>query len=349
MQYSMKVLYIDNIGPIGHIVFNQIQTESLNRIGCKVDAIYDIKYKGRIQTAYLNNVFFIEPYFKKAKPSPIDYRTNIIRQYFSIVSKNKVRDYDAVVISHFDPMAIFAFRTFCHVPVYCFVHNPIETFNNKIKVLASKLSIVNNFIVFNEEMKQTMLNIGFKNTCVVSHGYDKPFTHTELDFVKIGVPQGWNYVLCPSATSTDYELLKTVLDKTDFIRYCNESRIKIVVKASDNIDFMNENVIKISGFIETPLYESLMKNTLCAILVYGKEFKSRVSGIMFECMSNQIPCAYYHNSGFDLLSQHFNYKPSFEVSEDLIQVLDCIRGINSPYCEVEDILPDKDWKSILKL
>lgn len=345
----MKILYIDNIGPIGHIVFNQIQTESLHRIGCTVDAIFDKKYKGKIQTAHLNRVSYIKPYFKKQKPSPTEYRINLVRQYFKIVFQEKLSNYDAVVISHFDPMAIFALRTFCHVPVYCFVHNPIETFNNKVKILASKYSAVDRFIVFNEEMKQTMLTLGFSNTCIVSHGYDKQFIHTELDLEKIGIPQGWDYILCPSATSTDYDLLKEVVEKSEFVRFCEDKKIKVVVKASDDIEFANENVIKIRGFIETSMYEALMKKTLCAILIYGKEFKSRVSGIMFECMSNQIPCAYYTNTDFDLLAKHFNYKPNFEGSEDLINVLNSISDIQIPYCGLEEILPDKNWESIINL
>lgn len=341
-----KVLFIDNMGPKGHNVFNQIQIKALKKAGAQVDVVLGGQFKGYFEEAICNRVYYVEPYDNNRIGGHFKFRVDIFKQWRSIRKLINYSDYDLIILSHFDPYLLpIILRT--DIPIYVFVHSPSALSHNWITSYACRISSVRKFVVFNLEMKQALKKIGINNSCVIPHGFESKFK-TDKSCYEI-VDSRSRFIFCPSAWSTDIGKLRSLLEDIEVKNYCIAHKLFFVIKTKEPIEISNENVIVLPRFIQKNQYESLMKNSECVLICYGTEFKDKVSGVFFECMNNNIKCLYYNNPSLNQYRKFLNFDANFGTASEFIAKFAELQNQASEalYKNLSELDPVVYWRRVL--
>ncbi len=326
-----KILFTDFMGPKGHAVFNKIHIKAMQDAGATVDAVLGGQFKGLIEDTVCHSVSFVSSYDNNRSPGHLRFRRDTLKQWNEVKKIAKNTKYDIIVLSHFDTY-LLPFLRFHKTPIYAIVHSPLAQINSLIKVACCRMSAVKKFVVFNTEMQESLNGIGIDNTCIIPHGFGNPFIADD-SYLKL-TDGKTSFIFCPSAWSTDSDKLKYMLDNPLVINFCNKNKVYFIIKNRIPIAYENKYVIGLSRYIPTNEYESLMKHSMAVLLVYGPDFKSKVSGVFFECMNNNIRCLFYSNTALNIYKNFLNYSANFNTVSEFITLLQESHKVNNSQAEL---------------
>ncbi len=321
-----KILYIDHISPDGHINFNKIYLDALMRQKYQVDIVCKAGYFKKIKTS--NSHFKLEiPNILYRYKDGITNRILFFLQLIYIKHKIDFSNYDYILLSSYEEISLF----FAKYKYKLFIvnHDNIRGLDSRIKrFFIKKISQKNTHIVFEQYIKEHLKMYRINNVCVISHGLINPLNIKNVNFNSLhnicpdlhNAPL-YNYVIfSPSASSTDYKFIRSLLSDESFGKFLMKNKIIFIAKGHFSKS-NNKNIVIINNYLSQQQYESLFSISNLILICYPSSFKYRVSGILMECISNEKICFIKDIEALKIYSKCFTYNPYFKNKEELINLI----------------------------
>lgn len=360
----MRILYIDNISPIGHVQFNRIHLEAL----CKIGNVYTAMRKGYYEKigVYKANILieipdrFYMPISNKWK----FYFYRIMRRITGYDSEtqgtlNYVRErvennWDAVIISNMESKSLFKMKPLSNVYAIChqyksLINNGVR-FANKHNRIKYTRDVGNRYtiIALSESMREGIKSLNINNVEMVPHGFlpmNGIFDIKVLD--RLGIPRNKKILFIPSYSHST-ELYNNFYNNKEFEAFLEQNNYFLVIKdkkGSSNI----KNIIIINRWMTAAEYQSLFLASFCIILPYDSDTPFRESGIIMECFANNKLCLRLDIPYLHVYDPYFNYESFFSDISSLKKRLMTLKDVAQPIYKCLDKIsnPYQGWHNLL--
>ena len=326
-----KVLYIDPVSHRAHVNFNKLQLNSLLRCS-DVSCVFKQGYSTLLGEYSTNIVLEI--------PSPFyDFKGNglVTRiQYWRILRYLKrnidFSQYDKVIYSYYEEISYF----FASMPkgALLFNHVNIAGLTSFVKRwFYKRVSRCNTQLVFNERMKDYLNLIGVTKVEIVPHGVLPKFEEPKISAINeinIDLNSYSKVLFMPSATSANQSFVKKLLCSQKFYDYLISKNYLLIVKGNYSC-LDSSHVLMLKHFLSDECYQYLLIKSDIIILAYHEEFINRVSGVLFECVSNEKNVIMSNVDGLLAYKDIFSDYPYFTDIESLIEKIDYYDSHESIY------------------
>jgi hypothetical protein len=343
----MNIIFIDFLVGNGHVPFNKNQLGSLLSIpNVNVDLVVREETSESYDNYDVRSIFRIPTHFYKK--GRIATRLSLCYVQYYIWRKIDFSKYDYVIISAYDAMTLWTMPRI-NKPIFLIEHNNVSRYTHTIerwlsKIIPGKIT----HVVLNEYIKKRMLDLGFKNVEIIQHGYSDGNTNRQLEVTTLRYLSVFSKVIfAPSSTSSDIEFISRLIKSAQFQSYLKEQDILFVVKG--NYTSPNSKNVKIlNGWITTEEYNYIFEKSALIMLLYNSNFRYRVSGVFFECISKNKKCILNDNPNFRVYEKYINYNAYTSI--DVESVLKCIdenlrNTTDDIYVNKSMLLPN--WQKLL--
>lgn len=275
----MKILYVDPISPIGHVNFNKIHIESLKKKGHIIDFIFKEGYSKLLDIPDDRIVLTLKAYSFK---DGIRNRINILRNFIRIKKWLKYHEYDTIIFSSFDEMALYLSNI--KPPLYLINHNNLAGVEQSYvkRFFYKHISKRNTQIVMDKSSVLFLSSIGVNNVYKVSHGLTK-------EFLDCNLPETYrNYksiIFAPSVKMYGDEVNNKLINDKELNSYLKKHNVLLLLKSSLLVED-ESNIKLIKRRLSNEEYKAIFANSDLIILSYSIGFKYRTSGILMECIAN---------------------------------------------------------------
>ena len=328
----------------GHINFDQIHISALINSGNNVHVIMPERVSNSMSIDKNLYRLIIPKWFSKERKSPIITRFFVILTLLYIKLKINFSQYDLILISNTDVITLGMVPLCKHMGLIC--HGNAYDFQFKIKkYFLERLSKKNFFIVFNTRMKKQFTDNGINNVFCVSHGCIAPFSSdnkTPLPFTKCE----YNTVIFHPSSKCDESFVLSLHKDKDFEEMLKKDKILLILRGRKIIPD-SHNIITISEKLSQELYQRIFLSSDIILIAYPETFKYQVSGISYECISNQKKMLIWKNPSLDYCQEFFNYDPMFSDTKELCSKIKLFKDKENYKCVVTraDVTPN--YKQIL--
>jgi hypothetical protein len=308
-----KILYIDSPSYKGHINFNRIQLNALASLSQNVDCVFKKGYYDELAVRNVRKWLEIPAFLYLNRNSKVAHRLLAVFHLLLIFIKMRFSKFDIIIFSMYDPVVLFFFRF--KGKVFLFNHNNIVYLNNPVKLWFTKhLPFSYTHLVFNEHMKEGLLKYGITNIQMLQqHGPVEPFIFDMPEIGKIfDVKDDMRILFCPSDTSTDKDFIHNLLSSSSFVDFLTENKITVILKGNYQFDSFHSNVLLINRYLTEREYQNLFLLADIIFLPYIKNFKYRVSGILFSVFVNNKAVVVSNVEGIRAYSNSFKYDLFFD-------------------------------------
>lgn len=339
-----KILLIDYMSPKGHENFDSIHIKSLLSLGYNLTLIgregqFDcIPHNERLIIKKLPNwCFHTFTFFK-----PLFVRIQEILALIYIMCRYNPKQYDYTIFLCYDILSTFFFRT--KGKVILINHNNVGQLDNKIKLILTKTYPEYMHISLNEQMQIRLTELlPGHNVEYVPHGLVPPFINvTTSNFIN----NSTQILFCPVNLNFNRAAISLIFNDDTFLDYLKSKNMVLYVKSFKGLRNDRNELYIIKERVNDDDYKYLITKSLAVILPYTEEFKYRCSGIMFECVANDITVICKRNPSTSI------YKDQIDMYEfdNVSQLIDCIenRIHNGKRAYNKELLsPTSYWREIL--
>lgn len=361
----MKILFIDNYSPEGHVQFNRIQIEALCRIGDVYTAM---------KVGYYEKIGILQAHKLVEIPdSCYVYECNKWMSLFNriftrltshdllkegtlkFVRKHVDDKWDAVVFSHFEPLPLSRMKPLINVYAICHQYklliNSCVRFarkNNRIKY-TQEVGLKYTIIALSDAMQKGIKELGVQNVEVVPHGFKAINGGIKISVLeKFGVPANKKIIFSPSF-GLDAGLMNELYNSKSFNNFLKENNLFLVVK-DKNGNSLNSNVTVIKEWITQEEYQSIFLSSFCLLLPYGDSTPYRESGVIMECFANNKPFLKMDLPSLNNYNHYICYDSTFKNIDTIAKGLILLLSYEGEYFRhIEKIKdPYNAWKKILK-
>ena len=306
----------------GHLNFDHIHIDALLKEG------HDVRLVMPEDIAKLMNR--PREMYEWIIPNWMNYygKSGIVNRLFYILIllvlriKTRFSKYDICIFSNTEEISLGMVPL--SIKGYLICHANCSNFSNKIKrFFLNKLSIKNDFIVFNDRMKQVFVDNGISNVHIVSHGCMPSFNKT----TKKNIPQelaSHKHIIFHPSSKPDHMLLEGIVNNKRLHHFLIENDIVLVLKNKPIGVPDIQNIVYINRYLTKDEYQGLFLKSDIIVLAYPKEFEYRVSGVSFECVSNSKNILVLENPSLDYCRNFYNYDPFFKNIEEFCNKLNSI-------------------------
>lgn len=344
----MRVLYIDFVSHRSHENFNFLQLSELVKLA-DVDLVVKSGYT-KYPDLELNDIINIPSSFYRKNLDGLRTRLQYYRILIFLKKNIDFTVYDKIIYSYYEEISFF----FARMPkgAYLFNHVNISGLSSMIKRwFYKRISETNIQLVFNETMRNHLQSIGIPSVKIVAHGlmpkYEIDIDNKTLEFLGVDVKSFAKVLFAPSASSADYTFIKELLVSKSFNEYLENKNYLLVVKGK-YVDRTGGNILQIDRFLHKNEYQSLLIYSSIIILAYHKEFKYRVSAILFECISNNKNIVLSEAAGLIAYKDCFLAYPYFNDIASLIEALSYYDNHDSIYNDkINKLLLTPNYNEIL--
>lgn len=361
----MRILYIDNVSPIGHVQFNRIHLEAL----CKIGEVYTAMRKGyyeKIGQEKAKKIIEIPDYLYM----PIDSKWRfllyrIIRRILGYDSetqgtlnyvRNRVQDnWDAVIISHMESKSLSKMKPLSNIYAVCHQYNLLinngvrfANKNNRIKYTRD-VGTRYTLIALSKSMLEGIKNLKINNVQVVPHGFLPMKGTCDIKVLnKMGISPNKKILFIPSFNITD-ELRENIYNNKNFDVFLEVNNYLLVIKDKTGSNNNQKNVKVISSWITNSEYQTIFLASYCVILPYENQSPFRESGIIMECFANNKLCLCMDIPSMHVYDTYFNYESYFYDINSLMEKLVIYKSLKQPlYKNLDDINnPIESWCNLL--
>lgn len=337
----MKILYIDYLSYSGHKNFNKIHLNALKSLGIDLSFVGSIdQYDDDLRCEFLKipNFFYLKLPFYSISSRILEFLCLLYIRFFI-----KTRNFDFIIFPTYDIFSIFAFPT----RKKCFLinHNNVGQLDNPIKLIITKFLPINYVhVALNNEMHDRLsILLPSKRVLFVPHGLCLPFTKLKRPST---VPNECKFFFCPVNRNYDRNALEELFNDDQVVSFLDRNNIFIIIKEG-LISLYNKRIITVENKISFPEYNFLIKQSTAVILPYDDNFKYRCSGILFECIANDVSVVSSDINAMrefeDTISiRYFNNRDSF------LKSLQCyLLSSENPSINKKKFSPYTYWQNVL--
>ncbi len=320
----MRILYLDLLSPIGHKNLNKILVELLKDLA-SVDIAWKEGYIG--DESFLNTVnnFYPISELYYSFSSKVDYRIKNIKKIKWVFKNINVDSYDLIFISSYETISLaLAWPRATRPRVLILNHNNLDELKDFFKkIFFTKIPTYVEHIVFEEYMKEYIVkNIKVPNKVWVIHypiAFDKVQDYQQLPNGKI--PEG-NFlnsalIFAPSA-SNDENFISQLINLQKEERFLNSTAFRLLVKSKQS-EYHDDHLIVVKRYFTYEEYLMYLCNASLLLLPYPKDFRYRVSGVLFDAfafkkkiIASSIPMFHYFVDKYLFLRKTFNNIQEFK-------------------------------------
>lgn len=330
------------MSPKGHEVFNTVQLNSILNLGCEIRLVVCGNFLNNSKANEKIRITRIPETLEQHEVSALTVRLRDIRRLLWIKNNINIKSYDKVIFSSYDILSLFFFRS--RYPIYLINHNNVDQFDSRIKLFLTK-HLPSNFkhIALNEYMMDKLkIVLPGKIVEYVPHGYLEPTTRDKRPSC---LKEGEKFIFCPVNRNYDLSLMDAVLKSEILDTYLKEMNIKLFIKKQLANDSMLSN-IQVIGMLDDEEYNYMLSKAVAVLLPYGKDFRYRCSGILFECIARQTPIIATPREALkiykDKIDIHF-----FSNVNDFIGAMNYALERRPTKYDIGCYKPDLYWKRIL--
>ena len=309
-----KILFVEYDYQKGHVNFNRIHIDALKTNGYDVKLIVFDKTADVLPYPKEDYRLILPAWMRKREHHPIFNRLLFLIALSYIKIRIGMKQYDATIISSLDEISLSILPLTKGMFIIC--HRNAADFENKIKKYAMKrLAKYNSFIVFNEYMAAPFLKEGIKNIFIVSHGCVQPFTQNKEENIPSYIYDYKKIIFHPSP-KPDIQFVKALLEDKDINKYLQDQHILILLREKPNCIQATNNIRFIDRYLSIQQYQTLFMIADIILLAYPPSFKYQVSGVSYECVSNQKLMLCLKQPSLLYTKDFYNYNPIFDNIED---------------------------------
>ena len=337
----MRILYINYMKQYGHLNFDHIHIDALMSAGHDVHLIMPKKLAEKMNRPYDMYEWIIPDWMNFYCKSGVINRLFFILILLLIRIKTKFSKYDVCVFSNTDEISLGLVRL--PIKEYLICHTNASDFSSMIKhYFLKSLASKNDFIVFNERMKQVFVDDGIENVHIVSHGCMPPFDKCTLNDLPKELSMHRHIVFHPSS-KPEPKFLADITSNKRLHKFLIDNDVIIVFrnKPAGIVDI--PNIVYINRYLSTDEYRGAFLKSDVILLAYPKEFVYSVSGVSFECVSNRKNILLLNNPSLEYCRKFYNYDPFFKNTDELCDKLECLLSHpNDNHCivEIDNLRPD---------
>lgn len=343
----MRILYIDQMTPYGHINFNQIYISGLLKAGAELSIVCSKEYVDKLDLPSAIVALVYPKFLSHVNKGGIRDRIIFFLRLIYIRFFLDLSAYDMLLFSSYEELSFYCGmirqRSFLinHANIQGFASNSIKRY------FAKKISKKNVQIVFNDVMKRKLQEWSIENVIVCPHGFSKPYSLDKLEKTSIyriaRIPDDVKIdrvIFSPSFYSSDFDFINTILCSESFQTFLEDSNIVLLIKgvALNNI---SNRIYFIDNYLSSEDYKLLFMNSDFILLCYGSDFSYRVSGVLFECMINNKICLIKNSLELRGYSNYICYDPYFVDVEDLKRKIALLSSCSlKKRYNIDDLYPD---------
>jgi hypothetical protein len=322
---NKKILFIDPLLQKGHLNFNNIYIESLRKSGYQLNFVFVAEYESKLNVEKSDIVYTIPKFLYQNNLGKI---CNRIVYFISLILVRMFVDfknYDAVIFSSFEEISFF----FSNIKnAYLINHINVSTSKqSNIKYwFLDKVIKRNSLIVLDDATKNYLLRKGDYNILVQPHGLapskkDEIVNSSNEYYYIFEIVAKFNKIIfSPSKSSLDDNFIDRLMSSDIFLNYLEKENALFIFKGDSKTN--HNNILSIDFFLSPQVYDCLFLKSDVILVAYPNNFNYRVSGVLFECMSNSKPCAVSKIDTLIHFSDYFNYNPFYSTINELIQILE---------------------------
>lgn len=338
----MNILYVDYMSPAGHEVFNTIQLNNLQSIGCKIHLVVYGNYLSKQQEEKSIKITRIPDRYRTKNKSSLSIRINDFKRLLWIKRNINVCRYDYVVFSSYDILSLY-FLSIKRSNIFIINHNNVDQLDSKIKLyLTRHLPAQYVHIALNEYMETKLKELlPGKIVRHVPHGFLEPSKKT---IKPLFVEEGSKFVFCPVNRNFDEELVYELIHSSLLNDFLRENEITIYVKSQ--LSKESKGNIQVIGMLTDEEYNYMLTNAMAVLLPYGEEFRYRCSGILFECVARNTPIIATEREALKIYQDKINIH-FFKNSKSFVEVLRKTSKTETVSYNTNLFQPAKYWKQVL--
>ncbi|WP_223550106.1 hypothetical protein [Aestuariivivens sp. NBU2969] len=344
---SKRILYIDPISPYGHDNLNKRYISKFIEKGYIVDVILSKRLKEKLEKEIdVNFLWIIPDIFVNAKSKYLFHFYQLLI-CFRIIYLNKLKYYDHVFFSSFDELVLGLFKV--KSSFFLLNHSNFSKTTNFLKMFfLKKLEKKHTFIVLSENIRQAFYLSGFKNVKVDSIGlYKKHSLEISTNNLLLAgrLINFKNYkrvIFIPTGAKLGDNFITSLIKSKKFQDILIENNVLIIVKGSSFTSCAN--IVNLNYQLNDTEYRTIFMLSDLIVLHYPKEFKYRVSGLLFECFSNNKACLLTRIDSFLDFGTFFNYNPYYSNENELVKKLTSnYKEYKYPYNNINKLDVKLDW------
>ena len=345
----MKILVVDYLCQKGHKNYIDILLRSLESLDLEITFITSRDYMDYLDVKLqrLNKIEYKAQSFKSRNTL-----YNILYQIFSLKKvewKIRKKKFDYIIFASYNIYSYFFFRR--KEPIYIINHDNIDRLvqgNVCALNLHKHLGLNSRYIVLSPYIKANLEKIlPSKNILYIPHGIIQNLSKGSGSHFS----QYQNIIFCSARSSCNIDFLYNLLSDESNQRFLEQNNIFLVVRTNNKFTEACKNIIYVdsSQRIAEMDYDYIITHSMCVYLPYAEDFKYRVSGIFYECISNNIPVLFNKTDSTVQYTDYVTYdyeliKP--EEFKDKVRLFLNNKNL-SYYKRTGDLDPKAYWKEIL--
>lgn len=299
----------------GHINFDTIHINAMLSQG------YDVKIVMHKEIA--EKASFRKDQYALVLPKWLGYecKNSLINRVFYLLtliyikSRLSFQSYDYTVVSNIDELTLGLLPLTKNMYLIC--HGSCRGFGNKIKsFFLEHLAKRNTLVVFNKEMAQPFIEHEAK-VKIVSHGCVKPFL-AETKTTSIPVIDGYSHIIFHPSPKIEETFIKEVYNEK-YNNILKDSNTLLLLRNNPYEDKGLSNIKFINYHLKEEDYQKIFLQSSIILFAYPNSFHLQVSGVSYECISNQKKMLSLSNPSLSYCKDFYNYDPFFKNAEEMIE------------------------------
>lgn len=336
-----RILYLNYMKQYGHLNFDQIHIDALLAEGNDVRLVMPEKMAKLMNRPCDMYEWIIPNWMSYYGKNGAVNRLFYILILLVLRIRTRFSKYDVCVVSNTDEISLGLVPF--PIKEYLICHANCCSFANKLKrYFMNKLSASNDFIVFNERMKQVFVDNGINNVHIVSHGCMPSFDKATMT----SIPQelaGHKHIVFHPSSKPERKLLAGIMGNKRLHKYLIDNDVVLVLRNKPDGIADIPNIVYINRYLTTDEYRGLFLKSDVILLAYPEEFAYSVSGVSFECVSNSKNVLVLENPSLDYCRKFYSYDPFFKDTDDFCDKLNSI--ISNPddnrcIVEIDELRPN---------
>lgn len=310
-----KVIYINYIKQYGHINFDKIHINALVSQGYDVKIIMHKDIANKLPYSKEIYALVLPTWMGYSSKNGIINRLVYIATLLFIKFKISFKSYNYCIISNLDEISM----ALCPLTkdMFLICHGNSKNFTNAIKkIFLHKLALSCTFIVFNNQMAKPFLKNGITCIRIISHGCVAPFVnmkvHSEYAFMK-----KYKHIIFHPSSKTDVNFVNMIYNE-NVNKSLKENETLLVLRNNPLKDKKMSNIIFINKYLNNMEYQYLFSLSEIILLAYPSSFHYQVSGVSFECISNNKKLLALRNESLIYCGDFYNYDPFFNNADNFI-------------------------------
>lgn len=344
----MRILVVDYLCQKGHKNYVDILLKSLAKLDLDITFVTSRDYMDylNVKLQRVNKIEYKAQSFKSRKKL-----YNILYQIFSLKKiewKIRRKKFDYIIFTSYNIYSYFFFRR--QEPIYIINHDNIDRLAHS-NVLTLKLhkhlGANSRYVVLSPYIKASLEKIlPFKNIVYIPHGIIQHLSCVgSSHFSKYP-----NIIFCSARSSCNIDFLYKLLSDESNQRFLEQNNIFLVVRTNNKFTETCRNIIHVdsSQRIAEVDYDYIISHSMCVYLPYAEDFKYRVSGIFYECISNNIPVLFNKTESTVQYADYITYDYELNKPEEFRdKVLQFLKNNYSYYKNIDNLNPKFYWEKIL--